>query len=81
VATPVDQQGVVHYNGVQPFPIMHTEQDTFNALKRHPFHEVRAVVRECNMVGVSKKYVVRMVNAAGWTQKDYMTELAKKVNK
>jgi hypothetical protein len=81
VATPVDQQGVVHYNGVQPFPIMHTEQDTFNALKRHPFHEVRAVVRECNMVGVSKKLVTRMVKRAGWEPRDYMNQLAKEVNK
>jgi len=59
---------------------MKTEDDTFKALKRHPFNEVREVVRVCNRVGVSKKLVTRMVRQAGWEPRDYMEELAKTVN-
>ena len=58
-----------------------TEDDTFNALKRHPFKEVRETVRICNTLGVSKKLVIRMVKRAGWTPRDYMNQLAKEVNK
>ncbi len=57
------------------------EEDTFNALKRHPFKEVREVVRQCNTLGVSRKLVIRIVKRAGWEPRDYMNELAKEINK
>lgn len=58
-----------------------TEQDTFNALKRHPFREVRDAVRICNMAGISNRTIIGIIRRAGWEPRDYMNQLAKEVNK
>ncbi len=74
-------QRVASYNDLQPFPIMHTEEDTFKALKRHPFQEVREAVRLCRMAGISQRTIIGIVKRAGWEPRDYMNQLAKEVNK
>lgn len=78
VATPVDNPKVVYYNGTQPFPIMSTEDDTFAALKRITFAEMRIKVGQ-----LKRRYVTsaedmefdELFRTNGWTQKEYEDEL------
>lgn len=58
-----------------------TEEDTINALKRHPFQQVHEVVRMCNLAGIPKRTTARIIKRGGWTLRDYMNQLAKEVNK
>jgi hypothetical protein len=58
-----------------------TEEDTFKALRRTPFEEIRQVVRQFNKLGMSKRTIVKVLMMAGWTTHDYHIELAKAVNK
>lgn len=60
---------------------MLTEEDTFKALKRHPFQEVREAVRLCNAAGIQNGTVIKVIRLAGWEPRDYMNQLAKEVNK
>ena len=49
---------------------MHTENDTFNKLRRQPFEYVRMAVRELNRTGKGKK-AAKLLKNAGWTVKEY----------
>jgi len=79
VATPVVTQKVVCYNDIQPFPIMYTEQDTFDRLRRIPLSEMKArleVVRTTPR-SLPSWYAI---SDGGWTIPEYNAALGKEIN-
>lgn len=63
---------------------MHTEEDTFNRLRRIPFEEMRLMIRELNQVGQVGKgrrvAALKALDQNGWTEDEYQGKLAKVIN-
>jgi len=58
---------------------MHTEQDTFNRLRRIPFTEMKAQVVAYNLatsdirlISIYEEGMNRLLESKGWTYDDYM---------
>lgn len=61
-------------------PFMHTEDDTFNALRRIPFQQMRALAVRAKIaltMGISEVDVDAMFKKNGWTREDYEAEVRK----
>lgn len=55
-------------------PFMHTEDDTFNALRRIPYREMRKIVfriRLSVMLGIPAKGIDEALQENGWTKAEY----------
>lgn len=72
---------VVYYNGTQPFPIMHSEDDTFDALRRISFTQMREkmVKARLDVIFASRPVSVgdEILKANGWTRIEYDAEVRK----
>jgi hypothetical protein len=58
---------------------MHTEQDTFDRLRRIPFAEMKAQIVEYNLatsdirlISIYEEGMNRVLESRGWTYDDYM---------
>jgi len=59
---------------------MHTEQDTFDRLRRIPFEQMRSIIRKVNQTSTYHKgAALNALKEKGWTRIDYMSTLDKVV--
>ena len=60
---------------------MHTEQDTFDRLRRIPFEEMRLIVRKIHSDIGKYNIALQALRTNGWTQNDYSNQLVIAVQK
>ena len=58
-----------------------TEEETFRKLKRRPFEEVRADIVKARKRRSNISADIKLLKKAGWTYKEYVTELKLLIDK